>query len=173
MRRSRPTTPRTGSSPGRRSHAHSRSSARWRRWWRTDTGSVAAELALVTPFLIALLVLVAVVIARGVDARLRLDDAAHQAARAASLARTAPAAASAARSTATTALASAGVNCGSVTVGTSGNFAPGGTVTVTLACWVNLSGASLLVVPTSRTLQASATEPIDVFRSVTVVGGGS
>jgi len=145
---------------------------RWRAWWRADSGSVAAEVALVTPLLIALLVFVAVVIGRGVDARLRLDDAAHQAARAASLARTAPAAASAARSTATTALAGAGLNCQSLGVDTGGDFAPGGSVIVTLSCSVNLTGASLLMVPASRTLQASATEPIDVYRSVTLAGGG-
>jgi hypothetical protein len=116
---------------------------------------------------------VAVVIGRGVDARLRLDDAAHEAARAASLARSAPAAGSAARSTATAALATAGVDCESVGVDTGGDFIPGGTVTVTVTCSVNFTGASLLAVPTSRTLQATATEPIDVFRSVTVVGSGS
>lgn len=149
-----------------------RSWVRWRSWWCAEDGSVAAEVALVTPFLIALLVFVAVVIGRGVDARLRLDDAAHQAARAASLARTAPAAASAARSIATAALASAGVNCESVWVDTGGDFVPGGSVTVTLSCSVNLTGASLLMVPASRTLQATATEPIDVYRSVTVIGGG-
>ena len=58
-----------------------------------ERGSAAAELVLVTPFLI-LLLLFAVAAGRLVQARLDVDSAAQQAARAASLART-PAAASA------------------------------------------------------------------------------
>lgn len=164
QRPTRQTAVSVGPAPGKGHRGRRETAARWHGWWRADTGSVAAEITLVAPFLIALLVFVAVVIGRGVDARLRLDDAAHQAARAASLARTAPAAASAARVTATTALAGAGVNCQSVQVDTSGQFGPGGRVTVTLACSVNVAAASLLAVPTSRTLQATATEPIDVYR---------
>jgi hypothetical protein len=45
----------------------------WVAWWRADRGSVAAEVTIATPFLVMLLVFVAVVIHRGVDARLRLD----------------------------------------------------------------------------------------------------
>ena len=90
----------------------------WLVWWQEDRGSVAAEITVITPLLIMLLVFVAVVVHRGVDARLRLDDAAHQAARAASLQRSALAAASAARSTAQSALSGAGVVCRSVQVRT-------------------------------------------------------
>ncbi|OXM44138.1 pilus assembly protein TadE, partial [Amycolatopsis alba DSM 44262] len=53
-----------------------------RAWWRAERGSVTAEAVLLTPVLVMLLVLLAVVVHRGVDARLRLDDAAHQGARA-------------------------------------------------------------------------------------------
>ena len=59
-----------------------------RSWWREDRGSVISEIVLITPFLVILLVFVAVVVHRGVDARLRINDVAHQAARAASLERT-------------------------------------------------------------------------------------
>src|SRR5581483_7379795 len=69
-------------------------------WWRSDQGSVTAEITLVTPLLVMLLVFVAVVIHRGVAAQLRLNDAAHQAARAASIERTPAAAIEAAQSTA-------------------------------------------------------------------------
>ncbi len=54
---------------------------------RDESGSVAAEVAIAVPVLVAVLVFAGVLVARGVDARLRLDDVAHQAARAASLTR--------------------------------------------------------------------------------------
>lgn len=144
-------------------------------WWRADRGSVSAEVALVTPLLIMLLVFVAVVIHRGVDARLRLDGAVHQAARAASIERTGPAAASAARSTAETALASAGIVCASLGVDTAtGGLVPGGAVTVTLSCTVDFGDALILGVPGQKRLSATATEPIDTFRSVSAnTAGGS
>jgi len=137
---------------------------------------VAAEVTLVTPFLIMLLVFVAVVIHRGVDARLRLDDAAHEAARAASIQRSAPTAIAAAQSTAASALSSAGVTCQSLTVETSiGRMQPGGTVSVTVSCTLNFSDALILGVPGQKQLSATAVEPIDTWRSVVAVttGGGT
>ena len=146
---------------------------RWITWWRDDRGSVAAEITLLTPLLIMLLVFVAVVIHRGVDARIRLDDAAHQAARAASLQRSAPAAVTAARSTAAGALSGAGVVCRFLGVNTlTAGLVPGGTVTVTLSCTVDLSDAMVLGVPSQRVLSATASEPVDTWRSVAVPSGG-
>lgn len=144
-------------------------------WWHADRGSVAAEVTLVTPFLIMLLVFVAVVIHRGVDARLRLDDAAHDAGRAASIERTTSTAIAAAQSTAASALSSAGVSCQSVAVDTlTGGMQPGGTVSVTVSCTVNFSDALVLGVPGQKRLSATAVEPIDTWRSVAVnTGGGS
>jgi Flp pilus assembly protein TadG len=139
---------------------------RWRTWWRSDRGSVSAEITLVAPLLVLLLVLVAVVIHRGVNARLRLDDVAHQAARAASMQRTPAAAESAARTIASTALAEAGVTCVSTGAATnSAGFRPGGAVAVTVTCSVDLGDALLLGVPGSKQLAATATEPIDAWRS--------
>jgi Flp pilus assembly protein TadG len=147
----------------------------WRTWWRADRGSVAAEVTLVAPFLVMLLVFVAVVIHRGVDARLRLDDAAHQAARAASIERTPATATAAAQSTATTALSSAGVTCVSLSVDTAtGGMRPGGTVSVTLSCVVDFGDALLLGVPSQKRLSATAVEPTDTWRSVSSnASGGS
>jgi Flp pilus assembly protein TadG len=139
--------------------------ARWRPWWAADRGSVTAEAVLVAPVLVMLLVFIAVVCHRGVDARLRLDDAAHQAARAASIERTTPAAATAARDTASTALANAGVVCRDVATTTTGAARPGGAVTVTVRCAVDFGQAMLLGVPGHKTLQATATEVIDTYRS--------
>lgn len=135
-------------------------------WWRADDGSVTAEVTIAAPFLIMLLVFVGVVIYRGVDARLRIDDAAHQAARAASIERTPTAATTAARSTAASALASAGLACVSLSVRTStGALRPGGTVSVTLSCTVDLGNALILGIPGDTTLTATSIEPVDLWRS--------
>jgi Flp pilus assembly protein TadG len=134
---------------------------------------VAAEITVIAPVLIMLLVFVAVVIHRGVDARLRLDDAAHQAARAASMQRSAPAAVAAARSTAQGALSRAGVVCRSVRVTTiTAGLAPGGTVTVTVSCPVDFGDALILGVTGQRVLSTTASEPVDTWRSVSTGGGG-
>lgn len=154
------------------SPVYRRSGVRWGGWWRADTGSVAAEVTLLAPVLIMLLVFVAVVIHRGVDARLRLGDTAHQAARAASIERTAPAANTAARATATDALAAADVACAAweVTVDTT-DFRPGGTVVVTVSCTVDLSDALIVGVPGRVVLSATAVEPVDTYRAVRPAGG--
>lgn len=142
-------------------------------WWRSDRGSVAAEVTIVAPFLLMLLVFVAVVIHRGVDARLRMDDAAHQAARAASIERTGPAAAAAARSAAASALSSAGVVCRSLGVeATTGALVPGGSVTVTLSCSVDFGDALIVGVAGQKRLSATASEPVDTYRSATANNPG-
>jgi Flp pilus assembly protein TadG len=144
-------------------------------WWRDDRGSVAAEVTLVTPVLVMLLVFVAVVIHRGVDARVRLNDAAHQAARAASIERTSARAAAAAQSTAATALDSAGLACQSLSVDTAtAGMTPGGTVTVTISCTADF-GDALLMGAGEKRLSATASEPVDSWRSsvVTAAGGGT
>ena len=122
-----------------------------------------------------LLVFVAVVVHRGVDARLRLDDAAHQAARAATLQRSIPAAVTAAQSTARNALASAGVVCRSVQVATdTAGLVPGGTVTVTVSCPVDFGDAPILSVANQRVVSSTASEPVDTWRSIeTSTGSGS
>lgn len=138
----------------------------WIAWWHADRGSAAAEVTLVAPVLVMLLVFVAIVIHRGVDARLRIDDAAHQAARAASIQRTTGGAIQAAQSTASSALSAAGVSCVSLNVDTTtGGLQPGGMVSVSLSCTVNFSDALLLGVPGRKRLSATAIEPIDTWRA--------
>ena len=140
-------------------------------WWRAERGSVTAEAVLITPILVMLLVFIAVVVHRGVDARLRLDDAAHQAARAASLQRTSAAATAAAAATATSALAHAGLVCRDAVVNTSTSSSPGSTVVVSVRCTVDFGEALMLGVPGSRTLSATASEVIDSYRSQPAAGG--
>jgi Flp pilus assembly protein TadG len=154
------------SPPWRRQRAVRAGRCGWAEWWRADDGSVAAEVTIVAPFLIMLLMFVGVVVHRGVEARIRIDDAAHQAARAASIERTHAAATSSAQSTATSALSSAGVVCRSLHVAIStGGLRPGGTVTVTVSCDVDFGDALVLGVPGGKRLSASAVEPVDVWRS--------
>ncbi|MEV6905983.1 TadE/TadG family type IV pilus assembly protein [Amycolatopsis sp. NPDC051071] len=142
-----------------------------RAWWRAERGSVTAEAVLLTPVLVMLLVLLAVVVHRGVDARLRLDDAAHQAARAATLHRTTTAATAAARDTVGSALAQAGVVCRDVTTTMSGTLAPASAVTVQVRCIVDFGQAVLLGVPGGKILISSASEVVDTYRSQARRGG--
>ncbi|WP_410658359.1 TadE/TadG family type IV pilus assembly protein [Amycolatopsis sp. lyj-112] len=142
-----------------------------RAWWSAERGSVTAEAVLLAPVLVMLLVFTAVVVHRGVDARLRLDGAAHQAARAATLHRTTPAAAAAARDTAGAALAQAGVVCRDVTTTMSGTLAPASAVTVQVRCTVDFGQAVLLGVPGGKTLVSSASEVVDTYRSQARPGG--
>jgi hypothetical protein len=48
---------------------------------------------------------------------------------------------------------------------------PGGTVTVTLICSVDLNDAELLGGPSQKVLSATATEPVDTWRSAAVNTG--
>lgn len=139
--------------------------------YRDERGSATAEIALLTPLLIIMLLFV-VFCGRLADSKLRLEDVAHQAARAASLARTVTSAHDDAHATAHAALADAGITCHSlaVTVTTAG-LRPGSTVTVDITCAVGLSDLALLGVPGSTTLSASFASPVDTYRSLAQSGG--
>jgi len=138
---------------------------RWRRLAAApDQGSSTAELTVATPLLVGLLLFV-VLCGRLVEAQLDLDAAARSAARAASLARTVPAATADAEQAAMDTLAAHGVTCAqpSISVET-GGLQPGGAVTVTVSCVVPLADLALLGVPGSRTLSATSTSPVDRWR---------
>jgi Flp pilus assembly protein TadG len=129
-----------------------------------DRGSAAAELVRVTPFLV-LLLLFAVAAGRLVDARLDVDSAAQQAARAASLARTPEAASAQATQVAQAALAGQSVTCDpAVITPDTSNFTPGGEVTVQVTCTVRLSDLSLLHIPGTETITSTFTSPVDTYR---------
>jgi len=131
-----------------------------------DRGSAAAELVLITPLLIVILLLI-VAAGRLTDARLQVDSAARQAARAASLARDPAAAAAQADATARAALASEHITCNPMSVSPdTGAFRPGGEVTVTVSCTVSLSGLALLRLPGAETLTASFSSPVDAYRGL-------
>ncbi|WP_419995055.1 TadE family protein [Streptomyces boninensis] len=127
-------------------------------------GSATVEFILLTPILLALMLFV-VYCGRAADTRLRIEDAAHQAARAATLARTPTAAAADARSAATAALDEAGVACRSLRVDAgTGQLQPGSTISVTVICTIDQSDLALLNVPGHATLDARSHAVVDEFR---------
>jgi Flp pilus assembly protein TadG len=123
-------------------------------------------MALATPMLVAILLFV-VLCGRLVSAQMDLDAAASSAARAASLARTQPAARADADRTARTTLSARRVTCQQVDVSVTGDLHSGGAVTVRVSCTVSTSDLVLLGVPGSRVLESTATSPIDRWRGST------
>jgi Flp pilus assembly protein TadG len=131
---------------------------------RGDYGSASTELVLLTPLLV-LVLLVAVALGRMASARIRVDDAAHQAARAATLARTTTQAQRQARSTADAALAASGTSCAHVIVTTdAGNLIPGALVHVKVVCTADLGLSGL---PAHLAVTRTAVSVIDAFRGTT------
>ncbi|MBL1102902.1 TadE/TadG family type IV pilus assembly protein [Streptomyces coffeae] len=130
-----------------------------------DRGSAAVELVLVTPLLLLVLMTV-VALGRLTDARLVVADTAHQAARAASLARTQGQALTTARRTARASLDHAGTACSQpqVTLTTSG-LQPGSTVTAHICCTVTLTDLTRIRMPGRITVHQTAHSPVDVHRS--------
>lgn len=131
-----------------------------------DSGSVAVELVVLTPVLF-LLALMMLVFGRVSEARQQVVEAARSGAQAAAVAPDARSAQSAAIQLATFDLFDRAHTCsgGDVLVDVS-RFAPGGSVTVEVSCHVDLSDLSVPGVPGSTTVHASASAPIDPYRSV-------
>ena len=138
---------------------------RERRRLRDERGAVSTELVLLTPLLIVLLLFV-VALGRLASARLDVDGAAAQAARAASIATTPAAATATAAQTATAALGTDHVTCAALTVHTdTASFAPGGSVAVTVTCSVALSDLVGLRLPAAESVSSTATSVIDTYRA--------
>ena len=137
-----------------------------------DRGSAALELVLIAPMLVLVLMFI-VFLGRLTQSRAVIDDAAHQAARAASIALTPGAATTQARLAAATALAGRGLTCQAFTVQVSLNgFRPGGTVTATVTCTTSFTDLTLLRVPGAATMSASFTSVIDTYRPLAQPAGG-
>ncbi|MDQ1041871.1 TadE/TadG family type IV pilus assembly protein [Streptomyces sp. V4I2] len=144
------------------------SRACWARWGRGDEGSVAIEAAVILPPLIMFICL-AIAGGRLVTSGAKIDAAAEDAAREASIHRTVAAAQNAAQAAAAESLGDQGITCASadVTVNTGGLSVPVGqvgTVTVTVTCTVTLSDLLLPGVPGARTLTSTATSVVDQYR---------
>ncbi|MEV6056447.1 TadE family protein [Streptomyces sp. NPDC052107] len=142
--------------------------ARLARGLRGDEGSAAIEAAIVLPCLI-MFVCLAIAGGRIITSGSKIDAAAQDAAREASIHRTAASAQSAAQAAAAESLDDQGIKCAStsVRVNTGGLSVPVGqvgAVTVTVTCTVDLSDLLLPGVPGAKTLTASATSVVDQYR---------
>jgi Flp pilus assembly protein TadG len=130
---------------------------------RDERASASLEMVLLTPVLICLLLFV-VAGGRLVTARGDVSYAAKVGARAASLARSPSVAEADAKEAALSTLDKQNVTCRNLNVVVdSTELRPGGQVTTTLECDVDLSMASLLGLPLTKSVRASFTEPVDVF----------
>jgi Flp pilus assembly protein TadG len=133
-----------------------------------DDGSVTLELAIVTPALLLILLLV-IAAGRLSSAHGQTEEAARDAARAASLARDSSSAQANAEAAARASLADQHLSCASLSVSINGNYdSPAGTpaaVTATVGCQVALSDLAPLPVPGSRQVTASYTSVLDTYRA--------
>lgn len=126
-------------------------------------GSAAAEIALVTPLLITLALLV-IAGGRVTASRGLLNQTAAQAARAATLARTPAQADAVARHVTSTLLTSRHLACRDINIQT-GGLRPGGTVRATITCTIPLADLTALRLPGQYSLSATATSVVDTYRS--------
>ena len=139
-----------------------------RRRARGDRGAVTLEFVVVAPALLALLGLL-VMAGRVAIASNSVESAADEAARSASISRTAAGARAAAEDGARRSLAEQGLQCSSVqvAVNTSGFGVAVGLpaqVRATVTCVVQLSDLALPGFPGSRTVTATAVSPLDTYR---------
>lgn len=145
-----------------------RYTARWAHRFRSDEGSAAIEAAILLPALIMFLCM-AIAGGRIVTSGAKIDAAAEDAAREASIHRTAGDAQGAAQTAAAESLNDQGITCAStsVDISTGGLNVPVGqvaTVSVTVTCTVNLSDLLLPGVPGAKTLTSTATSVVDQYR---------
>lgn len=130
-----------------------------------ERGSATVEVVVLTPLLV-LLLLIVVALGRLADARLLVADAAHQAARAASLARTDKDARTQAQQAANQALKEGGTACGRPRVHlATGGLTPGATVSVQINCTADLGDLTHTAMPGHVTLTSTAYSAVDSYRS--------
>lgn len=134
-----------------------------------ERGSASLELVIWGPALLLLLTLV-IFAGRVAQARLTVEAAAGEAARAATVVGNRAEAGSRATAAAEDALSSAGLQCASVSVAvdTTQWERPAGQLaraTATITCNVDLDGLIGVGIPGSKTVQASASSALDTFRS--------
>lgn len=131
---------------------------------RGEGGFTTLELVVITPFLLAFVLLI-VGYGRVTHGRALVEQTAAAAARAATLTGTPSQAVTAATEEASRDLAQAGLSCQSMhsSVDTT-QFGPGGQVTVRIRCVTDLSNLTVVGFPGHKTLTASATSPLGEYR---------
>jgi Flp pilus assembly protein TadG len=137
---------------------------RWRR--RGDEGQAIAELVIVAPVLLLVIVLM-VALGRVDSAQGDVESAARAGVQAAVVQADAGDAQIQATDAVTSTLAGVGLTCPApqITTDTS-NFVAGGSVSVTVTCVTSLADVSIPGVPGSKTLTATSVAHIDEFRAV-------
>jgi Flp pilus assembly protein TadG len=133
-----------------------------RRRLRGDRGSMAVELVILFPVMLAFMMLV-VAAGRLVSVKGDLEAASRDAARAASLERTAGEAQARAGEVVNASMDKDTVNCQGTSLGGS-NFVAGGFVKVSLTCQVSYDGLGLIGLPGHVTVKADSSAPIDRYR---------
>jgi Flp pilus assembly protein TadG len=124
-------------------------------------------MVVITPVLFVL-VLILVVFGQVSEAHQQVVEAARAGAEAAAVLPTQESAQSGGPETAAIGVFGQTHTCDDVRITTDvSNFKPGGTVSVTVVCQVDLSDLSIPGVPGTTTVQATAVAPIDPYRSVT------
>jgi Flp pilus assembly protein TadG len=133
---------------------------------RGEEGQAIAELVIVAPLLLLVIVLM-VALGRVDSAQGDVESAARAGVQAAVVQANAGAAQTQASSAVTSTLAGAGLTCPSpqITTNTS-NFVAGGSVSVTVTCVTSLANVSVPGVPGSKTLTATSVAHLDQFRAV-------
>ena len=133
---------------------------------RSDTGSLTVELVVLTP-IVVIVVLASLVFGRVTEARQQVVEAARAGAEAAAVLPTVGTAQWVGSINAVIDLIGRTHTCANpeITIDTS-HFVPGGYVTAHVSCLVTLSDIGFPGLPGSTTVSASATAPIDPYRSV-------
>jgi hypothetical protein len=141
----------------------------------TDSGSVSIEVAILTPVFVLLIALAAVA-GRSAVGQNAIEVAAHDAARAASISRTATAADANARAAVDASLAAQGLNCVTLAVqtdvadfdtpvGPPANPQDPPVVSVSISCELSFVDVPMPGVPDRAVLRAAFTSPLDWYRS--------
>ncbi|WP_310961353.1 TadE/TadG family type IV pilus assembly protein [Nocardioides terrisoli] len=140
--------------------------AEGRKGRRSENGSMSIELVLLTPILVAAILVIAAG-ARYVDARGQSNAAAYAAARAASLTQDSSAASAAGEAAARRSFAEHGRSCAHLTVRIDTHaFRPGGHIQALVTCTADLSDITGFGLPGHRDFTASAVVPIEQHRTL-------
>ena len=137
---------------------------------RGEEGSAIAELVIVAPVLLIVIVLM-IALGRVDSAQGDVESAARAGVQAAVVGADPSDAEAQATTAAQASLAGAGLTCTApqITVDTS-NFVAGGWVSVTVTCVTSLADVSVPGMPGEKTLSATSTAHIDPFRAVATQG---
>jgi Flp pilus assembly protein TadG len=131
---------------------------------RDERGTMALELVIMTPVLVAFMMLM-VGVGRIVSAQSQVDSAARDAVRDASIARSSGEAQSRADAAARASLDKYNWCQGGPSTQTDTSaWEPGGRVAVTVTCDADLGGLSLIGLPGTKVMTGRATAPLDTFR---------